>query len=65
MNKPEDIVQSLSKVIKAASEGEITPMEASTLAKVLGEQARAIEVQSHEQRIATLENERRKNADAR
>ena len=61
INRPEDIVQSMSKVIEVVSEGLITPTEASTLAKVLGEQAKAIEVQDHEARIAKLENERREN----
>ncbi len=65
MNKPEDIVQSLSKVIQAASEGEITPAEASTLAKVLGEQAKAIETQDHESRIVALENKGSRNANTR
>jgi len=51
----------MSKVIEAVSEGEITPMEASTLAKILGEQAKAIEVQDHESRILALEIERSKN----
>lgn len=61
INKPEGIVQSMSKVIEAVSEGLITPMEASTLAKILGEQAKAIEVQDHESRILALEIERSKN----
>ena len=65
INKPEDIVQSMSKVIEAVSEGLIAPVEASTLAKVLGEQAKAIEVQDHENRIAALENERNKNGNTK
>ena len=65
INKTEDIMQSMSKVIEAVSSGDITPTEASTLAKVLGEQAKAIEVQDHESRIAKLENERRENENTR
>ena len=54
-----DVVAALSAVVESASQGEITPAEAATLANVLELKRRAIETADIEQRVAALEQSKR------
>ena len=54
-----DVVTAISAVVEAASQGEITPDEAATLANVLELKRKAIETADLEQRIIALEQAKR------
>jgi hypothetical protein len=52
---PADAVAAASAVVTAVAEGELTPLEAAELAKVIGAFVSAVELHELEQRIAALE----------
>jgi hypothetical protein len=56
---PTDAVAAASAVVTAVAEGELTPLEAAELAKVIGAFVSAVELHDLEQRIAALEAERK------
>jgi len=59
MSQPEDMVASMTAVVSAMAQGEVTPDEAKAVADVVEIQRRAIETESLEIRIAALEGRRK------
>ena len=59
MKEPSDMVATMSSVVSAMAQGEITPDEAKAVADVVEIQRRVIETESLEIRIAALEEVRK------
>ena len=59
MNEPSDMVATMTSVISAMAQGEITPDEAKAVADVVEIQRRVIETESLENRITALEGIRK------
>jgi Family of unknown function (DUF5681) len=60
LETPADALQAVSAVAEAVAEGELTPMEAAELSRVVDGFSRALEAVEFEQRLAKLEMERDK-----
>ena len=59
MKEPSDMVATMSSVVSAMAQGEITPDEAKAVADVVEIQRRVIETESLESRITALEGSRK------
>ena len=50
-----DLGEAMGAIMRAASDGELTPDEATSIASLIETRRRTIETLEHEQRIAALE----------
>jgi hypothetical protein len=60
LETPADAMQAVSAIAEAVAEGELTPMEAAELSKVVDGFSRVLEVVSFEERLTKLENKPRR-----
>lgn len=59
VNTAADVVKATGAVLKATSEGEITPSEAAELGKLLAAHVEAIKATDHEERLKAIEEKSR------
>ena len=55
METPADAVTAMSALLSAVAQGNVTPVEAQTIAAVIETQRRVIECEDHEKRLRALE----------
>jgi hypothetical protein len=63
LNTPADAVTASAAIVAAVAAGELTPMEADQLSKVVHAYVQALEAHDFEQRVARLEQDMRKDAE--